>query len=67
MCRTWKDWAEVFTIFAKYGEGKAMTSAEDGLIYSGPDPNTVSDEDKKRLLVLSWHPNTGYECFYIFT
>lgn len=56
MAKTWKDYAEAFTIFAKYGEGNYQTRAEHDEIWSGPDPEDVSPEDIARLEELGWTP-----------
>jgi hypothetical protein len=64
--KTWAGLAEAFTIFAKYDEGRYMTQAEHDIIYSGPDPAVLSDEDAARLEQLRWEADHDLECFYYF-
>lgn len=63
---TFKALAEAFTIFAKYEEGEYKTKADHDTIYSGPEPEKVSEEDKKRLEELGWEPSEGGEGFVRF-
>ena len=62
---TWQAWIEAFTIFAKY---EAMTLdtivAEHDVIYAGPAPAKVSDEDKERLIVCGWKIDEHINRFY---
>jgi hypothetical protein len=53
---TFEAWAEAFTIFAKYNQGKhACVSAAHDELWAGPkDCAAVSDEDKARLKELGW-------------
>ena len=67
MVETYNELAKAFTIFAKYSPQYADVSAEHDVLYAGPDPETVSDEDKKALSELGWEPETEYNCFYYFT
>ena len=65
---SWEAWAEAFLIFAKYEPHKfGNISAEYDVIYAGPDPEKVSDEDKARLEQLGWSVEDEYSCFYQFT
>jgi hypothetical protein len=58
--------AEGLMILAKYPN--CDTSAEHDVILSGPnDPETVSDEDKKRLTELTWFISGEYGCWAVFT
>jgi len=60
--------AEVFTIFNKYeGVTYAQISAEHDVIYAGPDPEDVSEEDRKRLSELGWYVDEHLDSFYRFT
>jgi len=65
----WAKWSEAFAIFAKYAseEERQSTSTEHDIIYSGPSPSIVSEEDTKRLEELGWNTNEEYDCFYKFT
>jgi hypothetical protein len=63
--KSWADYAEAFTIFAKYGDGEWATNPGHDEIWSGPNPEIVSDEDKKRLEELGWMVED--ECFRVFT
>ncbi len=50
-----KDFAEAFTIFAKYEEdGYIETAAEHDIIYSGPTVVNTTPEDAARLRDLGW-------------
>ena len=64
--KSWADYAEAFTIFAKYGPGEFMTCAEHDVLYAGPVASTVSESDRIRLAELGWRPN-GNDGFQIFT
>ena len=55
--RTFAEYAEAFTIFAKYSDEKFAVCAEHDEIFAHVDPEMVSDEDKKRLKELGWNPN----------
>ena len=66
----WSEMAEAFNIFAKYSNKDSSyddTYAEHDVIYAGPKPEEVSEEDKKRLDELGWHPSEGYPCWLKFT
>jgi hypothetical protein len=68
MSKSLKEYSEAFEIFAKYGEGRFNTYAEHDIIYAGPDPAIVSDEDKKRLSELGWFIGEDTQnCFSCFT
>lgn len=58
---------EAFLIFAKYDHNVfgGIASAKHDEIYSGPDPEIVSDEDKERLKELGWN-DYGDGCFHRF-
>jgi hypothetical protein len=56
---------EGFGIFHKY-DGYQDLSAEHDVIYAGPDPAKVSDEDVARLEELGWHIDREYDCFRHF-
>lgn len=60
-------WIEAFQIFAKYmPEGEWFeVAAEHDEIYAGPNPETVTSEDKARLEELGWH-DFEEECFQRF-
>lgn len=65
---THKEWIESINIFASYADGGTDSSfeisAEHDELYAGPDPETVSEEDKKRLDELGWFESDG--CFQRF-
>ena len=63
---TWEAWIEVFQIFQRYGALVMDISAEHDVIYAGPDPAKVSEEDKDRLDTLGWNSSEEYACFYRF-
>ena len=65
--KSWAEFAEAFTIFAKYGTGEWGTQPGHDEIHSGPNPSIVSDEDKKRLKELGWMIAEDEDCFHIFT
>ena len=66
---TYKAWIEAFQIFDKYTpDDTYVVNPEHDVVYTGCNPELVSDEDKKRLKELGFHPSdTGLDCFYIFT
>lgn len=56
MAATYKDLIEAFTIFAKYeGENQYLPGVEHDEMWAGPNPEDVSEEDKKRLEELGWN------------
>lgn len=61
----YEGWIEAFTIFAKY-EADAEMAAEHDILYLGPDPEVVSEEDIDRLFALGFRPSENGECFYHF-
>jgi len=64
----WSRWAKAFTIFAKYaGKEYAHTAAEHDEVYAGPEPEKVSEEDKKLLNELGWTECSEFNCFHKFT
>jgi hypothetical protein len=71
--RTYAEYAEAFTIFAKYEEGSFGTDAEHDVIFSGPHYSHVSADDLRRLDELGWRPGDGLdghedcERFYKYT
>lgn len=64
---TYAAWAEAFTIFAKYSSEFYQISAEHDIVYAGPDPAVVSEEDKTRLEALNWHIDEHLDSFYHHT
>jgi len=60
-------WAEAFTIMAKYTEELWNVQEDHEIIYAGPNPEVVSDEDKARLDELDWMICEEHECFSKFT
>lgn len=62
---TWAGWIEAFQIFEKYEPDVfAEVSAEHDVIYAGPSPDKVSDEDKARLEELDWAIDEDVNSFY---
>jgi hypothetical protein len=61
---TYAAWAEAFAIFAKYNSDFHQISAEHDIVYAGPEPSKVSDEDKSRLEQLNWHIDEHLDSFY---
>jgi hypothetical protein len=47
------DLAESFMIFARYATHSPLSAAT-GLLYAGPDPAKMKDEDRERLARLGW-------------
>ena len=64
--KSWAEFAEAFTIFAKYGDGLRSTQAGHDEIFSGPYLEIVSVEDRARLEELGWMANDEFNCFHIF-
>ena len=66
---TYLGWARVFEIFAKYDpqEGYELVRPDHDIIYAGPSPELVSEEDLKELDVHGWMPDKSLDCFYKFT
>jgi len=51
---TYSEWAEAFTIFAKYGDENRAVVAEHDEIWAGHDIENMSPSDAKRLKALRW-------------
>ena len=64
---TYNGWAQAFLIFAKYEPKGIAVSVGYDVIYAGPAPANVSDEDKKELERYGWHGEDIYGCFRRFT
>lgn len=65
--KTWAEFAEAFTIFAKYGDEEYSTQADHEEIFAGPNPTIVSAEDRARLEELGWMEcGEEFNCFHIF-
>lgn len=62
---TCKAWAEVFEIFSKY-EVDASVAVGHDIIYAGPEPEDVSDDDMKRLEELGWFIDAEFGCLARF-
>jgi hypothetical protein len=58
-------YSEAFAIFAKYADNKtdALFANHEALSAGPEDPNTVSEEDRKRLKELGWVP--GEVCGFV--
>lgn len=67
---TYKDFIEALTILSNYeSTGLASSlnmSAEHDIIYIGPDPDEVSEEDTRRLEELGFLADENSECFSRF-
>lgn len=63
----YSDWAEAFTIFAKYDDKQYGVSAEHDEVYAGPSPSSVSEDDIEKLDSLGWTASEDYDCFHKFT
>ncbi len=65
---TYRGWIEAFTIFDKYEpEAIYVVQPDHDIVYSGPNPDKVSEEDKARLEELGWLVDEDLECFSKFT
>ncbi len=66
---TAKEWAEAFTIFAKYDEKDFYVSAEHEIIYAGWNgkPEELTETDIKELETLGWYWDESLETFYTYT
>lgn len=60
---TYADWAEAFSIFAKYATDKNHNeiAAEHDVIYAGENTTLFSMKDFIRLQELGWNYNAGLE------
>lgn len=64
---TYADYAEAFTIMAKYATNDyASVAVEHDIIYAGHDVESVTREDLERLEELGWTIDDDLECFYHF-
>ena len=65
----WANYAEAFSIFAKYGaeDSYCNVSAEHDELYAGPEPDIVTATDTQRLNELGWSPDKRTNCFRKFT
>lgn len=64
---TYADYAEAFTIMAKYGkDDHASIAVEHDIIYVGHDLENMSNEDIDRLEELGWEMDNDLECYYHF-
>lgn len=64
---TCAEWAEAFTIFAKYTDDTYPTHAEHDVLYVHVDGEKVSEEDKEKLAQLGFNYYESDESFSIFT
>lgn len=61
----YQEWITGFTIFQRYQpDAKFAVSAEHDIVYAGPTPATVSNEDKAALERCGWYPDDDLETFY---
>ena len=61
------EFAEAFTIFARYDDKAYSVQPAHDEIFAGPNPDVVSAEDRARLEELGWMVDEESECFHIFT
>lgn len=64
---TYQALSQAFLVFARYQPAYDELAAEHDVLYAGPDPDAVSDDDKKTLAELGWEPEPQYNCFRYFT
>lgn len=64
---TFAAWAEAFAIFGKYQPDMAQIDAQHDVIFAGPDPAWISQEDKDKLGQLGWHISSEVDCFCRYT
>jgi hypothetical protein len=64
--RTCDGWIAAITIFKKYENAFHVEPGHD-ILWAGPDPAKVSDEDKEVLEALGWHPSDDSDCFAKYT
>ena len=62
--RRYYQFIRAFEIFAKY-PGSDNVMPGDDVLYAGPDPDSVTEEDKAELGTLGWFA-TKNECFIKF-
>lgn len=62
---SYQPYIEAFQIFEKYDHFKNI-HAEHDVIYAGPDPEKISDEDLEKIIALNWLPDNENGCFYKF-
>jgi hypothetical protein len=60
---------QIFDRLMPKGANKPYRSvaAEHDVLYSGPNPDDVSEADKAELEELGWHVDEALECFYHFS
>lgn len=64
---TYADYAEAFTIMAKYcKDDLASVAVEHDIIYAGHNLEGISNEDLDRLEDLGWECDNDLECFFHF-
>lgn len=58
-----------FRIFRRYEKDKTNRTihASHDIIYAGPNPTDVSEEDLYELGKLGWHAEAQFECFGYYT
>jgi len=66
---SWEEWKESFEIFLKYRQEGRRIVATKGEIIAGPDPKSMSDEDRNRLLEIGWKERSigNFGFFAIYT
>lgn len=61
----YQEWSVAFAIMAKYEDKYGNISAEHDVVYAGPSPEIVTQEDIDALEELGWHIS-DFDCFYSF-
>ena len=57
-------WSKAFALFAKYDTSPYVeVAAEHDIIFAGPNPKDVSEEDKQELTRYGWRVNEEFDCF----
>lgn len=60
----WQEIADGLYIMAKYGHVRLLAEHEE--LYAGPDPTTMSEEDRAALKELHWRESEGLDCWQMF-
>lgn len=63
---SYRPYIEAFEVFEKYDHYKGVHGEHD-VLYAGPSPEVLSDEDLSKVIELGWLPDNENGCFYIFT
>ena len=47
-------------------ESDRAVAVEHDVMYAGPDPSTVSEENRVEIETFGWHAEEEFDCFYHF-